>query len=205
MLRIQIVEPNWQTHQTVTPEKQIPKDPYIKNIDKTPAYVFMQVTVPAEIIVLERSDEDAEKGNSISSTAAIPLFRFVNATGSYETDQTKSDQYVNAGWYWLKTAENVNSAGETESISYLYAWTGDNTDDTMAVLAPDETTSRPLFHAVMFCNAREDDALSGSIQNIKVDAFAIQSDYLKSALEPESKAKTVWQYLSERACVQRVR
>ena len=76
-LAIRVVEPNWIPNPTVVPEQIIAKDPYIDNIDETPAYVFMEVTVPAEEIILEHNAPDAEKGKP-DSIISVPLFRFVN-------------------------------------------------------------------------------------------------------------------------------
>ncbi len=200
-LQIKVSEPNWKQNTVIVPEQKIEKDPYIMNIDETPAYVFMQVTVPAERIVLEKSSGDTEKGN-YDDTVIVPLFRFINQEDSYTTDLNSSNQSHNSGWYHMETTQNKNSSDVTESYTYLYAWTGENENDTMAVLYPNETTSSPLFNKVIFCNAREDEedddnSLSGSMQNIKIKAFAIQSDYLKSATETELKAANVWRYLSK--------
>mgnify|MGYP007069876104 FL=1 len=212
-LQIKIIEPSWKPNQVIVPEQKVDKDPYIVNIDEVPAYVFMQVTVPAREIVVEENT-DGNKGKKITSnstitdddgsiatvthnTHTVPLFRFINSAESYTSDQLSSEQKHNTGWYYMTTTENKNSSGKVISYTYLYAWTGDNSDDTMAIVYPSQTTNTPLFNKVIFCNAREDDSLSGSLQNIEIKAFAIQTDYLKSSEETESKAENVWQYLSK--------
>lgn len=198
-LQIKILEPNWKPNPTVVPEEKIDKDPYIVNIDETPAYVFMQVTVPAENIIIESNSPDTEKGKKIQSIQTFPLFRFINQndTESYTADPLSSEQKYNAGWYHINTTENKNNSDKIISYTYLYAWTGENEDSTMAVLYPNQSTDTPLFNKVIFCNARENDALSGSLQNIKIEAFAIQTDYLKSSDETEYKAENIWNYLSK--------
>ena len=216
-LQIKITEPSWKPNQVIVPEQKIDKDPYIVNVDEVPAYVFMQVTVPTQEITLENADGNKgekiisnstvtdDNGNSVTvtnNTHTIPLFRFIkteNNTESYTNDPLSSEQQYNTGWYYMDkhTTENKNSSGEIIRYTYLYAWTGENNDDTMAVLYPSQTTSTPLFNKVIFCNAREDDSLSGSLQNIQIKAFAIQTDYLKSSEGTETKAENVWQYLSK--------
>ena len=217
-LQIKIIEPSWKPNQVIVPEQKIDKDPYIVNTDEVPAYVFMQVTVPAQEIVVEENtdgnnedkgkkiisnsiitDDDGNTATVIHNTHTIPLFRFINSAESYTSDQLSSEQEHNTGWYYMNnhTTENKNSSGKVISYTYLYAWTGSNSDDTMAILYPSQTTDTPLFNKVIFCNAREDDSLSGSLQNIEIKAFAIQTDYLKSSEETESKAENVWQYLSK--------
>ena len=216
-LQIKIIEPSWKPNQVIVPEQKVDKDPYIVNTDEVPAYVFMQVTVPAQEIVVENADgnkgekiisnstitdDDGNTATVTHNTHTVPLFRFIkteNNTEYYTIEPLSSEQEHNTGWYYMAdyTTENKNSSGEIISYTYLYAWTGDNSDDTMAIVYPSQTTDTPLFNKVIFCNAREDDSLSGSLQNIEIKAFAIQTDYLKSSEETESKAENVWQYLSK--------
>ncbi|MBQ8920869.1 MAG: hypothetical protein IJ060_01745 [Oscillospiraceae bacterium] len=215
-LRIRVTEPHWNNNPTIVPEQKIDKDPYIVNTDETPAYVFMQVTVPVEAVLLEQSDGDKgklitsessavdEEGNPVTLTQAefaVPLFRFINSSSEYTEDQLSSSQLCNAGWYAMPDhpKENKNSDNETVSLTYLYAWVGDNAGNTMAVLNPGETTDTPLFDQVIFCNAREDDALPGSVQHIQIEVFGIQTEFLKSSEETETQAEIVWQYLTKEA------
>ena len=201
-LQIRVVEPSWKQDPTIVPEQRIDKDPYIVNTDKTPAYVFMQVTVPVQEILLEQNSSDAQKGTALTDAPqTVPLFRFLDSDAQAPADDPFSrEQQINAGWYPMPgyPTENRNSENETVSLTYLYAWTGsDNpSDDTMAVLYPDQTTGTPLFDQVMLCNAREDGTFPGSTQHIRIEVFGIQTDYLKSPTESESSAADVWQHLS---------
>ena len=177
-LQIRVIEPNWKPNQTIVPEQKIDKDPYIVNTDETPAYVFMKVTVPAREITLEKNSDDENKGEKITSvstitdddgnsvnvtnlTHTVPMFRFINDSESYTSDQLSSEQTYNNGWYYMNTTENKNESDQIISYTYLYAWTGNNTDNTMEILYPEQITDTPLFNKVIFCNAREDDSLFG--------------------------------------------
>ena len=205
-LRIKVIEPNWHPNPTIVPEQEIPKDPFIKNTEETSAYVFMEVTVPVATVTLEKNNydnENNEKGKK-DRTALIPLFRFINSDTADDQDITDPEnpaQEINKGWYPMPgyPKPNVNSSGETVSYTYLYAYTGadNNTDDTMAVLSPDETTTTSLFDKVKFCNAREDDTLPGSRQLIDIKAYGIQTEFLISPTQTENKAENVWQYLTK--------
>lgn len=197
-LAIRVVEPHWIPDPTVIPEQTVAKDPYIDNIDETPAYVFMEVTVPAEEIVLEHNAPDAEKGLP-DSIISVPLFRFINSTPAYTEDQKSTEQAVNKNWYLLETEAHRDSAGALTDITYLYAYVLDNASPEMKVLPPGKRTDTPLFNEVLFCNAREDDALSGSRQNIQIKVYGIQTDYLISSERSESEAEKVWQILSEKS------
>ena len=216
-LQIRVIEPNWKNNPTIVPEQIVDKDPYIVNTDETPAYVFMEVTVPVQEVTIEKNSGDSEKGIAITSventtdasgsTASvtdashyIPLFRFINSEGTYSADQLGSQQLYNTGWYAMTdhTTVNKDSSGKTVSITYLYAWTDSNDPDCddMAVLYPDQKTNTPLFDKVIFCNAREDGSLPGSMQNISIKVYGIQTQFLKSSDETETKAEKVWQYLT---------
>ena len=205
-LQIRVVEPSWENNPIIVPEQKIDKDPYILNTNTTPAYVFMKVTVPAQEITLEDNDEN--KGKVITTateqdaqtityqTHTVPLFRFVDIDGSYTIEQLSTEQQYNDGWYFLESNEIRNGSDEITGYTYVYAYTGENTESTMAVLKPGEQTSTPLFNKVIFCNAREDDDLSDSTQHIQIEALGIQADYLKSSDETETEAEVIWQYLT---------
>ena len=67
----------------------------------------------------------------------------------------------------------------------------------LAVLAPGAWTDTPLFDQVILCNAREDEALSGSIQNICTEVFGSQTEHLLGSDVTTNDADTVWSYFSE--------
>ena len=80
-LEIKITEPDFVQDQLIVPDQQIVKNPYIENTDSTPSYVFMEVTVPAGSISVEKDTDSDEKGTLLSK-AFVPLFRFVRADGT---------------------------------------------------------------------------------------------------------------------------
>ena len=53
-----------------------------------------------------------------------------------EAELLTSLQYHNTGWYLMPGYPNELTE-KTDTLTYLYAWTGGNPDNTMAVLAPD--------------------------------------------------------------------
>ena len=197
-LQIKIEEPSWKNNPVIVPEEKIDKDPYIVNTNNTSAYVFMKVTVPAQEVIIENASVDTNKGK-YSNTAVIPLFRFVNSSGEYTTDQFSYTQLTNIGWYLMPDypQQNVDSSDEVSSYSYLYAYTGNSGTNVMAALPPSQRTATPLFNEVIFCNAREDEDLSGSKQHIQIEVFGIQTDFLKSSDETETEAEKIWQYLAK--------
>lgn len=192
-LNISIIEPNWVQDQTIVPEQQVVKDPYIVNTDNTPAYVFMEVTVPAVTVTVEESANNNSKGTALAEKK-VPLFRFVTKEGSYATDPLDTAQLTNTGWYRMAGYPKLTADGS--AYTYLYAYTGSGDGSNMAVLEPRTTTVKPLFNKVLFCNAREDDTLPGSRQKIDIKAYGIQSEHLKSSDETETDAEKIWQLLT---------
>ena len=192
-LKIKIIEPNWKPDHPIVPEEKVDKDPYIVNVDETSAYVFMEVEVPAGEYVVE-DNNNTDKGKSLGTKTA-PLFRFIDSNGNYNTENTKV-QTVNSGWHLMDNYPKENTKnGKVKSYTYLYAYTGDNEGDTMAVLPSGDQTAKPLFNEVIFINAREEQGLEGSTQHINIKAYAIQNNYLKSPTETDTKAENVWKHL----------
>ncbi len=132
-------------------------------------------------------------------THSVPLFRFVDSAGAYAADPLETAQNCNSGWYLMQNypAEETDSTGRVTGYTYLYAYTGSNSGSEMEVLEKNQQTTTPLFNKVLFCNAREDDTLPGSRQNIRIEVFGIQSDHLKASDVTETDAEAVWQYLAK--------
>ena len=197
-LRIRIQEPSWQNNPAIVPNQKVDKDPYIRNTDETPAYVFLQVTVPAQDVGIEDDQPDADKGKLLTDDPqSVPLFRFINSSGDYTDDPLSPDQCYNSGWYFMEMTQIKDASGAVLDYTYLYAYVGDNGGSTLEVLNPGKQTKTPLFNKVLFCNAREDDSLPGSLQTIGIEAFGIQTEHLKSSGQTETEAESVWQYLKK--------
>ena len=197
-LRIRIQEPSWHDNPTIVPDQQVDKDPYILNTDETPAYVFLLVTVPAQEVSVEDDQPDADKGKLLGDEPQnVPLFRFINSSGEYTADPFSTEQCYNGGWYFMEMTPVTDDSGTVRDYTYLYAYTGDNQGNTMAVLNPGERTATPLFNKVLFCNAREDDTLPGSRQTIGIEALGIQTEHLRSSGQTETEAEIIWQYLKK--------
>ena len=196
-LKIQIVEDKWVPDPVIVPEKKIDKNPKIKNADTTPAYVFMEVTVPAQRLVIEDASDNS-KGISLGTKTA-PLFRFVDKNGKYTAQPDTSEQTVNPGWCLMEGYPQAitDSSEAVTGYTYLYAYTGSNQDSTMSVLQPGGLTENALFDKVIFTNAREGQGLEGTTQNINIKAYAIQNDFLESPTSTKVEAADVWKILQE--------
>ena len=196
-LQVRVAEPHWKDGPTIVPEQIVDKDPYIVNTDETPAFVFMKVTVPVQKVTVEYATGDDEKGLYLTREP-VPLFRFIDSEGRYTLGQTSAEQAFNTGWHFMEMTQNTDDSGAVTSLTYLYAWTNKaEPSKELAVLAPGAWTDTPLFDQVIFCNAREDEALSGSIQSIYIEVFGIQTEHLLGSDVTTNDADTVWSYFSE--------
>ena len=119
----------------------------IKNDGINDAYMFMKVTVPYDNITVVAQD-----GTKAAAKADTELF-------SYD---------VKSGWIEIGTPVKDT---KNKTVTHLYAY---GTATQMTAVAANQKTNS-LFDWVKFVNAREDEGLEGTTQNIKVDAYAIQT------------------------------
>ena len=144
---IDLQEPNWNPPKDITPNQEIKKDPQIKNDGINDAYMFMKVTVPYDNITVVAQD-----GTKAAAKADTELF-------SYD---------VKSGWIEIGTpVKDTNN----KTVTHLYAY---GTATQMTAEAANQKTGT-LFDWVKFVNAREDEGLEGTTKNIKIDAYAIQT------------------------------
>lgn len=180
---IDLQEPNWDPDNAtdLTPEEETKKDPQIKNDGVNDAYVFLKVTVPYANVVTA-SDDGTKK-----AAADTELWHYD----------------VKDGWTELTAYLNKDTTNKT--VTHLYAWTGDTAQAMKAVKAGETTGS--LFDWVQVANIVEDQQIETTTQNIKVDAYGIQTDNIndgKDALDGNNAdGKTapaaVWDVLNKQA------
>lgn len=149
-VQIDLQEPHWDPDlaKDITPLQELKKDPQIKNDGINDAYVFLQVVVPYANVTVAQQD-----GTKAPAKADTELF-------SYD---------VKDGWVEIGDGQKDP---EAKTVTHLYAY-GTNTE--MTALAKDAVTGS-LFDWVRFANVVEDEGLEATTQNIKVNAYAIQTD-----------------------------
>lgn len=141
----------------ITPNKEFKKDPRIQNTGDNAAYVFQVVEVPCANIIT--ADLNGNRLNGGQKTLT-DLFSYT----------------VNNGWTLMKT-ENVMTGSAVTAHKYTYVY---GTAEKCTAL--EKGTSTPtLFDTVTFCNVVEGEGLEDTVQNIKIDAFAIQTTDLTDA------------------------
>lgn len=131
----------------VTPNETIVKDPQILNDGQNDMYVFIEVVMPYYELVTANDD------GTQNEAAWMELF-------TYE---------INDGWVTVGSAVIDKDAGTCTQV-YAYA-----VDDELTVLAPNERTPA-IFDAVTMVNVVAGEVEAGSVEEIVVNAYGIQTD-----------------------------
>lgn len=174
---ILLTETRWNPSaaQNLLPGDEVDKNPRITNNDRNPGYVFLRVTVPADVIRVDQDD-----GKPLSTTAQnvpmYPMYKFMvwNGTSYVANGEFSAEQKVHSHWKLLSATLQKDAAGKNPVYVYVYAYA--QTDDSALIpLNEGETTVEPLFDRLQLWNFAEgfDPAQSHSV---RVEALGIQSN-----------------------------
>ncbi len=106
-----LTEPNWKPDdgKNIEPDKNIPKDPKIRNTGSNPCYVYLQITVPKSEVRLVIDEE------MLSSKQNTELFTYSVNSDWEEISTNTSNSNYNVHIY-AYTKEVLSSNEETSSI-----------------------------------------------------------------------------------------
>ena len=184
-ISIKLTEPAW-TAQTdsdgdgtpdiaekVLPNMKVDKDPTVTNLSTTnDAFVFIRVTVPKANIITANS----VNGNRASNATVTQLFQLNDASNTNSLNGLSwegTDTYNADSWYLVKS--------ETDDPDFnVYVFVYGNSAACTALEAG-QTTAKPLFNSVTFCNAVENQGLEKKDLTVQVDAYAIQTTNLTAS------------------------
>lgn len=133
----------------ILPEEEVAKDPQILNNGDNDAFVFLEVKVPYANVVTAKDD------GIKNSKQDTQLFNWD----------------VNENWVLVGSPSKSESDG---TITYVYGYVGDNSDNQMEALSPSDTTP-PLFTHVRFANVVEDQGLENTKLDTIINAYATQT------------------------------
>lgn len=179
-LDITLIEPKWDPKEgdEAEPNKDIPKDPAVRNDENTPAYVFLKVTVPYDDMTVESNyfgsiASNDTAGTKIETHSKVPYYKFEvkldenNPDSAYEYDSGlgPEQRVYNSVWklidgpgdashYNLENHLITVDDGTHKTYSYLYAYMSTNSPTEMQPLSPTLTTHR-LFDKIHVTNFRE--------------------------------------------------
>lgn len=154
-ISLDLIEPSWQGNQkNIQANEETAKDPLILNDGNNSEYVFMAVTFPVETV----ETQNITTGEKIDA-AVTQMFSV--ATDSV-SGISKNWHLVTSGKIGTKDIAEItdvlNATGtygvydsSAETITYLYAYTGNSDKNTMKELIAGEKTES-LFDSVKFAN-----------------------------------------------------
>ena len=135
----------------IAPGTTIVKDPKVKNVGETDAYIFLKVKVPADKVVTVNADGTRKNDGAEVDT---PLFTYT----------------TNSGWAKIASADEVETDTDDNVLSYTYVYYYED------AIGKNEETST-LFDNVTFANIIEGYE-EGAEKQIDIEAYAIQKDNL---------------------------
>ena len=146
-ISLDLQEPNWDEDKAkdITPNQTIKKDPQILNDGINDEFVFLEVIVPYENVVV--ANEDGTR----KPAADTELYYYT----------------VNNGWAEIATIKDA----ATKTVTHLYVY---GTADKCTALKKDVTTPT-LFDTVTFVNLVEDQGLEEATLDIVINAYGIQT------------------------------
>lgn len=217
---IDLTEPNYPGNDKTTdivPNQEIKKDPKVTNTGKNDAIVFMKVTVPVKSVATANADGTLTEGRTDSNQLVQKtqeLFTMNGTLGVVNNSQHKFNLDTDSagrGWVELTDKEQTSADGITwtdftaysETGKYYYAdgvlyrtyIFGYNTvlkpEDDKTTEYVDESCTTTIFDTVTFLNIVEGQITSGTQLDIKVDAYAIQADYINNIDTSDLNADTL--------------
>ncbi len=161
-VKIALTEPNYPGNDSpevndLVPYDTVKKDPKITNTGSNDAVVFLKVTVPMAKVTV--ADKNGIKGSSVVQE----LFWLKNSF----TDHEEPAATFNDGWEKLEEF----CISSDDSCTYVFGYKN---------ILPVGSSTNTLFDYVQLKNIIDTSNIDTDIQNIKIEAFAIQSDYLKT-------------------------
>lgn len=170
-LTVDLLEPqfdrlSYQERMSMVPNKTLPKDPMVRNVDETDAFVFLKITVPVAYVT--GIEEDGTKGTKqrqelfylkTTSDPTVLLTEFNTAPAD------SSDRE-----YWVRLPdEETGTDYADDTRTYIFGYS--------LYLRQGEQTET-LFDYVQLKNIPQYELDDAASLHVKVEAFGIQKNYL---------------------------
>lgn len=217
---IDLTEPNYPGNDKTTgivPNQEIKKDPKITNTGKNDAIVFMKVTVPVKSVATANADGTLTEGRTNDNQLVQKtqeLFTMNGTPGVGNGSQHRFNLATDSagrGWVELTDKEQISTDGITWTDFTAYSETGKyyynegilyrtyifgynavlKSEDDKTTEYVDESCTMTIFDTVTFLNIVEGQITSGTQLDIKVDAYAIQADYINDIDTSDLNADTL--------------
>ena len=188
-----LTEENWKPEKAhnIVPETVLDKDPKITNNEHNAVYVFLEVKVPYDNMVIE-GNTDADKGSVVANgTNPVPMYKFIDENDHMDSTLTTA-QNINSGWMLLGTPEQ-NTTDKT--YTYLYAHVREDQTNKLSPLGGGVTTGKALFNRIKLVNFNES-YYSTRDYSVRVKAYGIQANFLMPDNQTTDDPQQVWNILN---------
>lgn len=180
-VRISLSETNYPGNDdsTVTdmiPYSEVSKNPQVTNVGTNKAFVFLRVTVPVRDVT-----EINPNGSHNGEKHLQEIFYFKDIDDEETTLKNKFDN----NWIELAGCEEGTNH-ESDTRTYVFGYKD--------VVSPGEITNS-LFDKVQLKNVIEGDLVANQAQTIKIEAMAIQSEYIDTITETSNLDESKLTYI----------
>lgn len=163
---LKIEEPSYpeqESSRIMVAYSKVSKNPIIKNTGTNDEFVFVKVTVPLENVTLINTN--GTKGNKQKQE----IFNIISNDTNAEKCTDNADFSYNPNWLYIGKQTTDDTAN-----SYVFAY------KKVLLATNDETaaSTEPLFDEVQLKGILEGDISENAVENIKIEAYGIQSDNL---------------------------
>lgn len=166
-ISLDLQEPNWDPDDAtnLTPNQVVKKDPKIKNDGINDEFVFLEVTVPYKNVIT------------------------VNETGVKQAAADTELVYYTVNSGWTEIGSGTKDAG-TGTVLHRYVYGNDQECTALSANAVTPT----LFDTITVANVIEDQELEKTTQNIKVEAYGIQTNDIGA--DDKTAPEDVWKVIA---------
>lgn len=162
----------------LAPKGVVPKNPHVVNVGSTDMYVFLEVTVPYDnVLLIEEEGENIHKPAPLGKhdCELFDLLSFdenakVNVEADSFTVTDKGRLSYQHNWVFLRASENT----EKKTHTYLFGY------NSLLTTAGDKRTTTNLFDKVQLRNVFEGELPEDIIETVVVNAYGIQSEELRN-------------------------
>ena len=174
--RFTLLDPSVRS--TLIPNRLLPKDPMIQNIEPTDVFVFIKLTVP-----VYESANVSDNGTVLGSKKQeVFLLKSGSspetAVEGFHTKENDADRE-----YWVElTSFEEGTDHQTTSRTYIFAY---------SVYLKQHESTEPLFDYLELKNIRQFEIDPDDILDVKVDAYGIQADHIENILKDIGNEKAV--------------
>lgn len=168
---------SYKERSTLIPNRLLPKDPRVQNVDYTDVFVFIKVTVPV------RRSTKVEDNGAVNGDAQAQEVFFLKTEENSELAQTSFNTQENDGGSWIELTEFEEGTDyKSDTRTYVFGYS--------VYLRAFESTIT-LFDYIMLKNIRQFEIDPASDIEVVAEAYGIQADGLDGIVKDSASGKNI--------------